>query len=63
MFFINLFNVGRVSGKWNKGEELNLALILMACEGKGWESDDVLFLYNFFSDSEVLNSEIFSAFF
>jgi len=39
-----------------------LALVLTVYEAKGLEFDDVL-LYNFFTDSEVLNSYPFSAFF
>lgn len=63
-FLLMYLMIGRVSGKWNnKGEELNLARILTVCEGKGWEFHDVLFLYNFFTYSEVFNSEIFSALF
>lgn len=39
-----------------------MALVLTVYEAKGLEFDDVL-LYNFFTDSEVLNSYPFSAFF
>ncbi|WAR27590.1 TRNK1-like protein, partial [Mya arenaria] len=38
-------------------EELRLGLVLTIDEAKGLEFDDVL-LYNFFKDSEVLNSEL-----
>lgn len=37
-------------------EELRLAPVLTVCEAKGLEFDDVLLLYNFFTDSEVFNS-------
>lgn len=39
-----------------------MALVLTVYEAKGLEFDDVL-LYNFFTDSEVLHSNPFSAFF
>lgn len=40
-------------------EELELALVLTVYEAKGLEFDDVL-LYNFFTDSEVRPTELFS---